>query len=40
MHEPSEELYVAIYSNMDQDIILFFEQGGVEIGDVDEKVVK
>jgi hypothetical protein len=29
---------VAIYSKMDNDVIMFYEEGGVEIGDVDEKV--
>lgn len=36
-HTAKEELYVAIYSKMDHDMILFYEQGGVEIGDVDTK---
>ena len=36
-HTESEELYVAIFSRRQQDIILFYEQGGVEIGDVDAK---
>ncbi|KAI1716194.1 ATP citrate lyase citrate-binding domain-containing protein [Ditylenchus destructor] len=36
-HTAKEELYVAIYSKMDHDVILFYEQGGVEIGDVDAK---
>jgi len=36
-HNDSDELYVAIFSRRQQDIILFYEQGGVEIGDVDAK---
>ena len=36
-HQNQEELYVAIYSKMEHDVILFYEQGGVEIGDVDAK---
>ena len=36
-HKPEEELYVAIYSKMDHDVVLFFEQGGVEVGDIDAK---
>lgn len=36
-HQNKEEFYVAIYSKMDQDVILFYEEGGVEIGDVDAK---
>jgi ATP citrate (pro-S)-lyase len=38
VHKPEEELYVAIYSKMNNDIILFYEQGGVDVGDIDEKV--
>jgi ATP citrate (pro-S)-lyase len=37
-HTAKEELYVAIYSKMEHDVIMFYEEGGVEIGDVDEKV--
>lgn len=33
-----DELYVAIVSGRDEDVILFYEQGGVDIGDVDAKV--
>jgi ATP citrate (pro-S)-lyase len=36
-HQDSDELYIAIYSRRQQDIILFYEQGGVEVGDVDAK---
>ena len=37
-HSAKDELYVAIYSKMDHDVIMFYEEGGVEIGDVDAKV--
>lgn len=33
-----DEFYVAIYSKMNHDIILFYEHGGVDVGDIDEKV--
>ncbi|KAF8383510.1 acly-1 [Pristionchus pacificus] len=36
-HEDKDELYVAIVSGRDEDVILFYEQGGVDIGDVDAK---
>lgn len=39
-HQQSEELYVAIYSTRDSDVILFSEQGGVDVGDIDEKARK
>ncbi|KAH7726208.1 ATP citrate synthase [Aphelenchoides avenae] len=34
-HQPTEELYVAIYSTRESDVILFSEQGGVDVGDID-----
>ena len=34
----ADELYIAIVSQRDADVILFYEQGGVDIGDVDAKV--
>lgn len=37
-HTDKDELYVAIYSLRDHDVIMFYEEGGVEIGDVDAKV--
>lgn len=37
-HDDKDELYIAIFSKMEQDIILFYEQGGVEVGDIDAKV--
>lgn len=36
----SEEAYVCIYSERTSDIILFYHQGGVDIGDVDAKALK
>lgn len=34
-----EEAYVCIYSHRYADTILFHHQGGVDIGDVDAKVI-
>lgn len=39
-HEACEEMYVCIYSHRHADTILFYHQGGVDIGDVDQKAVK
>ncbi|MFO7619518.1 MAG: ATP citrate lyase citrate-binding domain-containing protein [Thermoplasmata archaeon] len=36
-HKESDECYVAIMSNRDGDQILFYHQGGVNVGDVDAK---
>uniref|UniRef100_A0A7E4VQE2 ATP-citrate synthase n=1 Tax=Panagrellus redivivus TaxID=6233 RepID=A0A7E4VQE2_PANRE len=36
-HSDSDELYIAIFSRRQEDVILFYEQGGVEVGDVDAK---
>jgi len=36
-HKDEEELYVAIYSERDGDTIMFYHQGGVDVGDVDSK---
>jgi len=36
-HEDEEEAYVCIYSERQGDVILFHHQGGVDIGNVDEK---
>ena len=33
----NEEMYVCIYSHREGDTILFYHEGGVEIGDVDSK---
>lgn len=39
-HKDNEEAYVCIYSHRTADTILFYHQGGVDIGDVDAKAVK
>ncbi|XP_033253301.1 ATP-citrate synthase-like isoform X3 [Drosophila miranda] len=39
-HTDAEEMYVCIYSHRSADTILFYHQGGVDIGDVDAKAVK
>ncbi|EDW72064.1 uncharacterized protein Dwil_GK10643 [Drosophila willistoni] len=39
-HTDDEEMYVCIYSHRAADTILFYHQGGVDIGDVDAKAVK
>jgi len=36
-HKQEEEAYVCIYSKRDQDVILFYHEGGVDIGDVESK---
>ncbi|VDL75016.1 unnamed protein product [Nippostrongylus brasiliensis] len=36
-HSDSDELYIAIYSQRNNDVIMFYEHGGVDIGDVDQK---
>jgi ATP citrate (pro-S)-lyase len=39
-HKESDEYYVAITSNRDGDKILFYHQGGINVGDVDAKSSK
>jgi len=39
-HQDEEEAYVCIYSERQGDVILFHHQGGVDIGDVDEKALR
>nr|AYV89154.1 ATP-citrate synthase [Tetranychus truncatus] len=39
-HQDSEEAYICIYSHRHGDTILFYHQGGVDIGDVDSKAIK
>ncbi|XP_041367223.1 ATP-citrate synthase-like isoform X2 [Gigantopelta aegis] len=39
-HKQEEEFYVCIYSHRYADIILFYHEGGIDIGDVDSKAVK
>ncbi len=36
-HEASDEYYVAIHSERDGDEILFYKEGGVDVGDIDAK---
>lgn len=38
-HKPNEEVYVCIYSHRHADTILFYHEGGVDIGDVDAKAL-
>lgn len=39
-HKDTEEAYVCIYSHRTADTILFYHQGGVDVGDVDAKALK
>lgn len=39
-HTDAEEMYVCIYSHRSADTILFYHEGGVDIGDVDAKALK
>lgn len=39
-HKDGDEYYVAITSNRDGDTILFYHQGGINVGDVDAKAIK
>ncbi|XP_046674002.1 ATP-citrate synthase isoform X2 [Homalodisca vitripennis] len=39
-HTEDEEVYVCIYSHRYADTILFYHQGGVDIGDVDAKALR
>lgn len=39
-HKPNEETYVCIYSHRFADTILFYHEGGVDVGDVDSKAVR
>ena len=36
----NEEFYVCIYSHRSADTILFHHEGGIDIGDVDAKVIQ
>lgn len=36
-HTDKDELYVAIFSQREHDTIMFYQEGGVDIGDVDAK---
>lgn len=37
-HQASDEMYFAIFSKRNHDIIMFYECGGVDVGDIDAKV--
>ncbi|XP_037956461.1 ATP-citrate synthase isoform X1 [Teleopsis dalmanni] len=39
-HTDADEMYVCVYSHRTADTILFYHQGGVDIGDVDAKALK
>jgi len=39
-HQPTDEYYLCIYSVRDGDEILFYHEGGVDVGDVDSKAEK
>lgn len=39
-HKPDEETYVCIYSHRFADTILFYHEGGVDVGDVDAKALR
>ncbi|XP_022711313.1 ATP-citrate synthase-like [Varroa jacobsoni] len=39
-HSEDQEAYVCIYSTRDSDVIMFYKQGGVHVGDVDAKAHK
>lgn len=39
-HLQDEEAYICIYSERHGDVILFHHQGGVDVGDVDEKALR
>lgn len=36
-HDQSDEYYVSIYSHREGDTVLFYHEGGVDVGDVDAK---
>jgi ATP citrate (pro-S)-lyase len=37
-HKDEEEYYLAIYSRREHDVLMFYEEGGVDVGDIDAKV--
>ena len=39
-HSQEDEYYVCIYSTRSGDTIYFYEEGGVDVGDVDSKAHK
>lgn len=36
-HDQPDELYLAMFSRREHDVIMFYEHGGIEVGDVDAK---
>uniref|UniRef100_F1KSZ0 ATP-citrate synthase n=1 Tax=Ascaris suum TaxID=6253 RepID=F1KSZ0_ASCSU len=39
-HNETDEMYMAILSRRDHDIIMFYEKGGIDVGDIDIKARK
>lgn len=39
-HDEKEEMYLCMYSQRNEDVILFHHEGGIDIGDVDAKAFK
>ncbi|VDK86738.1 unnamed protein product [Litomosoides sigmodontis] len=39
-HSESDEMYIAIFSRREDDVILFYEHGGIDVGDIDSKARK
>ncbi|VBB31721.1 unnamed protein product [Acanthocheilonema viteae] len=39
-HSDSDEMYIAIFSRREDDVILFYEHGGIDVGDIDAKARK
>ena len=39
-HSQEDEYYVCIYSTKEGDTVYFYEEGGVDVGDVDSKAHK
>ncbi|VDM41323.1 unnamed protein product [Toxocara canis] len=37
-HTEGDEMYVAMLSRRDHDIIMFYEKGGIDVGDIDAKL--
>ncbi|TPP64733.1 ATP-citrate synthase [Fasciola gigantica] len=39
-HQKSEEYYICIYTQREENVIMFCHEGGVNVGDVDQKAIK
>ncbi|XP_071498562.1 ATP-citrate synthase-like [Diadema antillarum] len=39
-HDAVDEYFLSIYSEMDHDVVLFHHDGGIDVGNVDEKALK